>query len=46
MSLWLMGAITFSGCATAGLVWSFAMAFSESARTATGVYEDEIANTL
>lgn len=46
MSLWLIGAITLSGCATAGLVWSFAMAFSESARTATGVYEDEIANTL
>ena len=46
MSLWLIGAIALSGCATAGLFWSFAMALSESTKTATGVYEDEMTNTL
>lgn len=46
MNLWISGATLLAGLATAGLVWTLVTAFSESARTATGLYEHEMTATL
>lgn len=46
MNLWVICALSLSGIAAAGLVWSLMSAFSESARAATNVYEDEISRSL
>ena len=46
MNVWVISALTLAGIAAAGLVWAFASAFSESAREAPSVYEDEISQSL
>lgn len=46
MSGWSIGAMLLSGCAAGGLIWSLITAFSESAKAATGIYEDELTGTL
>ena len=46
MSLWVISALVLSGLATMGLVWSFIVAFAESAKTATSLYEDEMTRSL
>ncbi|MBQ9693730.1 MAG: type II secretion system F family protein [Kiritimatiellae bacterium] len=46
MNLWFWSIILLSGCAVSGLTWAFIGAFSESAKTVTGLYEDEISTTL
>lgn len=46
MNTWYIIALVLSGGSTAGLVWSLISAFSESAKTSHGLYENEISSTL
>ncbi len=39
-------AIVLAGVSTAGLVWALASTFAESAKTASGIYENEMSQTL
>ena len=46
MTLWIICILLLAGGAACGLLWVLLSTFSEGARTATGVYEHEITNTL